>query len=299
MFEGINILGFVDQFKTDEDCKKYLYGLKWQAGFVCKKCGNRSWCRTNDPYVRKCNRCKHKESATAGTLFHKCKFSLRKSFMIIYYMSTTKKSVSSHELSRQLNLRQKTCWLFQQKVRQAMGSKEEDFLVKLDKNVAVDEFLVGGQEKGKRGRSKGKKKEVVIAIKYNDYGIYSCYAQKIKNCGTKQLRPFFEDHIEKQAVIKSDKWRGYIPLEKEYPNLYHVPSKKGKNFPFIHRQIMMLKGWLRGIHHHCTHLQHYLDEYCYRFNRNGNTQNIFHDLVSRLMNSQPMTYKKFKLLWGM
>lgn len=43
MFEGIGIGDFIDQFKTDSDCKNYLYELKWKDGFVCKKCGNSRW----------------------------------------------------------------------------------------------------------------------------------------------------------------------------------------------------------------------------------------------------------------
>lgn len=295
MFYGVDIIGFVEYFKSDLDCKKYLYTLKWENGFRCRKCGNDSWSKTKDPFIHKCNKCKHKESVTAGTLFHKCKFSLRKAFMIIYYMSTTKKGISSYELSRQLNLRQKTCWLFQQKVRRAMSCEGEPLL---DSNVAVDEFMIGGREKGKQGRSKGKKKEVVIAIKYEGEGIHTCYARKVENCGTKQLRPFFEDHISREAKVKSDKWRGYRPLKTDYQQFVQIHSKQGQNFPLIHRQIMMLKGWLRGIYHHCSHAQQYLDEFCFRFNERFNLKTIFHDLVSRMMYSSPTTYKDFRVLWG-
>ena len=215
--------------------------------------------------------------------------------MIVYYMSTTKKGISSYELSRQLSLRQKTCWLFQQKIRQAMSSEGDPLL---GKQVIVDEFVVGGPERGKKGRSKGKKKEVVMAIQHDSYGIRGCYARHIKGCGTKQLRPFFEDHIDKVAKITSDKWRGYSPLKQVYLQLEQIPSKKGKNFPFMHRQIMMLKAWLRGIYHHCKHLQHYLDEFCYRFNRNREGETIFHDLIAKMMVTEPMPYKKLNILWG-
>ncbi len=87
-------------------------------------------------------------------------------------------------------------------------------------------------------------------------------------------------------------------LKKEYTTLVQSPSKQGKNFPLMHRQIMMLKAWLRGIHHHCDHLQQYLDEFCFRSNRNRNMQTIFHELISKMVFSKPMAYKNFQLLWS-
>ena len=135
MFKGISILEFTDQFRTDLDCRKYLSQVKWQGGYCCVKCGHEGWRKTTRAYERKCNRCKHRESTTAGTLFHKCKFSLRKAFIIVYWMSTTKKGVSSYELARQLELRQKSCWAFQKKVRQAMRSSQK---FPLKKQVVVD-----------------------------------------------------------------------------------------------------------------------------------------------------------------
>jgi transposase-like protein len=295
MFTGIGIFEFTEKFRTEKDCIKYLFEIKWQDEVICRKCQHTGWSKTVNPFTMKCNRCKHKESVTADTLFHKCKFSLRKAFMIVYLMSSGKKGISSFELSRQLNLRQKTCWLFQQKVRVAMGSSLQ---YPLKNNVEVDETMFGGPESGKQGRSKGKKKEVVVAIECDSYGIQRCYARTIKGAGTKQLRPFFEDHISKDAKVKTDGWRGYRGLKKDYLNLEQVISEKGKNFPLLHRQIMMIKGWLRGIYHRVNHLQLYLNEWCYRFNRIQHTDTIFHNLLDRMMKNLPTTYKEMKNGWG-
>lgn len=81
MFEGTGIFEFVNRFKTEEYRKDYLYEIKWGQEFACRKCGGRSWSKTKDNYTKKCNRCKHKESVTAGKLFHKCKFPLRKALI--------------------------------------------------------------------------------------------------------------------------------------------------------------------------------------------------------------------------
>ena len=295
MFKGTNIIDFFNTFQTENDCKKYLSEIKWESDFHCAKCSHRGWCKTSKAYVRKCNKCKHKESSTAGTLFHKVKFPLVKAFYIVFIMSTTKKSNSSEEFSRKLNLPEKTCWLFGHKVRQAMKSSGK---YPIKSKAIVDEFFWGQKEKGKQGRSKGKKKEVVMAIEANKYGILRCYCKVIKNAGTKELRPFMEEHIDSQTEIITDKWRGYTPLKTSYPNLTQIKSETGKNFPLIHRQIMMFKAWLRGIHHHCIHLQNYLDEFCYRFNRNRHGNSIFNNLLQRMIIHKPTPLKFLQSHWG-
>lgn len=72
-------------------------------------------------------------------------------------------------------------------------------------------------------------------------------------------------------------------------------STKGRAFPLMHRQTMMLKGWLRVINHQCKHLQAYLNEFNYRFNRLKYPRTIFHNLIIKMMEHQPTIYQKIKL----
>lgn len=295
MFYSTDITEFVKAFDTEEKCLKYLSSFKWSEGFTCSRCGHTSWSRTKKPFERRCNRCKHKESPTAGTLFHGCKIALPKAFLVVFLVSTSKKGISSYELNRRLSLRQGTCYYFKRKVVAAMQSDEEK---KLTGKVDVDEFSVGGPEGGKRGRSKGKKKEVVMAIELKNKGIYRCYARHIRGAGTKQLEPFFQQHIDESAIVRSDGWRGYRPLKRKYKNLYQQKSKPGKTFNLFHRQVMMFKAWLRGIHHRVKHLQPYLDEFAYRFNRANDMKAIFNNLIYRMIKHQPVYLKKINLYWG-
>jgi hypothetical protein len=154
--------------------------------------------------------------------------------------------------------------------------------------VEVDEFFVGGQEDGKKGRGKSKKKLVVIAIEKRDKGISRMYAKEIEKADTKSLGSFMRKKVEKTALVKTDKWIGYKPLKTDFENLKQVSSgEKGGNFPQIHRAIMMLKAWLRGVHHHVNDLQAYLDEYTYRFNRHLMKSAIFDNLMLRMIRAKP------------
>jgi hypothetical protein len=289
-YKSLSIFDFGKRFPDDQSCLDYLACLKWPNGFVCERCSNKLYCAGSKTYSRQCTKCKYQSSPTSGTLFHKVKFPLLKAFYIIYYMSTSKKGIASTELSRKLALRQKTCWLFQQKVMKAMASSGKH---PLEGVVEVDETVVGGEEKHTRGRQNKHKKLLAVVIERKGKGISRMYGRVIQDGSCGSLKPLFEAHISKQAAIRTDGWTGYKPLKMDFPNLVQDKSGiKGDNFKEMHRAIMMFKAWLRGVHHSVKNLQAYVDEYTYRFNRSFMKENIFDNLLCRMMETQPMPYRK-------
>jgi hypothetical protein len=111
-FSGQSILNFIKELPDDDACKVYLANIKWQDGFNCMKCGHQK-----AGYRYECYGCKHVESSTANTLFHKVKFGLQKVFCVVFEMSTSSKSVSSIQMGKRFDIRQGTAWYFMQKVR--------------------------------------------------------------------------------------------------------------------------------------------------------------------------------------
>ena len=286
-FLGVNSIKFHKAFSTDEDCYRYLSEIKWDKEYQCKKCGHTKFYKGVRAFSRRCMKCKYDESPTAGTMFDKCKFPLLLAFHIAFKISTKKKGMSTLELSQEFELRQKTCWEFKWKIQQAMASSKLHLISGI---VHVDEFYIGGEEEGKQGRSKGDKKLVIVALEIVPGGVGRAYAQCIDNASANSFKPFFETYIGKEAAIITDEWRGYIPLKKDYPNIQQIKSENGKNFQDIHIHIMNLKGWLRGIHHHCSkeRLQGYLDEYHFRYNRRSNMETIFDLLIRKMVLKEPI-----------
>lgn len=285
-FVGVNSIKFNHQFRDDGSCYEYLASIKWAAGYKCKKCRCEKYCKGKKPWSRRCVKCGHDESPTAGTMFDKCKFPLLIAFHIAFKISTKKKGMSSLELSKEFELRQKTCWEFKWKIQQAMQSSKQ---YKLAGEVHVDEFFIGGPEEQKRGRSKGKKRLVLIALEKVKEGVGRAYAQIIEDASSETFKPFFNDYIDKSANVVTDEWKGYSPLKSGYPNLKQIPSARGDNFPDLHIHIMNLKSWLRGIHHHCSEerLQGYLDEYHFRYNRRNKMGSVFDILMKRMATYEP------------
>jgi hypothetical protein len=122
--DGLGPEQLAEMFQNDEKCLAFLADLKWSNGFVCKKCGNTNSCPGKEPFSRRCTKCKSKESATNGTIFHGVKFPLSKAFYIAYNVCKGQEEISTYEFGRRLALRQMTCWNFKTKIENALGKIE-------------------------------------------------------------------------------------------------------------------------------------------------------------------------------
>jgi len=285
IFKGQNLLEFSDRFKTDEDCKEYLSQIKVKTPFKCSRC-NHTACQTRSDYSRQCNICRHTESATADTLFHKVKFGLRKAFFICFEMATTTKSLSARYMAVRYGVTEKTARLFMLKVREAMSSNGNN---PMDGEVHVDEFVLGGKEQGKTGRSyNAKKKKAVTAVQLTKDGkVKRMYAMKIDDFSAQSLQYIFVNHICRDALVTTDKWRGYRPIKKVY-NINQIESNNGMNFKALHTMIHQIKSWIRTTYSWVSddNLNRYFNEFCFRINRSQSKNTIFNNLITKMVSNQ-------------
>lgn len=291
IFKGQNLLEFSDRFKSDEDCKEYLSGIKWNDGFECRKCGHKKY-QVRKDFSRTCNVCSHQESATANTLFHKVKFGVRKAFFIVFEMGTSTKSLSASYAAVRFGVTEKTARLFMHKVREAMQSSGNH---PMDGNVHVDEFVLGGREKGQVGRSyNAKKKKAVTAVELTDDGkVKRMYAMRIKDFSARSLQYMFVDHISRDAKITTDKWRGYRPMAKAY-DITQIDSNGGLNFKALHTMIHQIKSWIRTTYSWVSdfNINRYFNEFCFRINRSQSKATIFNNLIVRMVQADKINQKQ-------
>lgn len=287
IFKGQNLLAFSDRFKSDEDCIEYLSQVKWDSGYKCRKCCHSGY-QVRKNRSRTCNRCSDTESPSADTLFHRVKFGLRKAFFICFEMSTSTKSLSASYMSVRYGIAENTARLFMHKVRKAMESSGNN---PMDGDVHVDEFVIGGREDGKPGRSyDSHKKKVVCAVQLSDQGkVKRFYALDIKDFSSSSLRAMFDGHIDTAASITTDEWRGYRPIAKHY-KIKQIPSNSGLNFKALHTMIHQVKSWLRTTYSWVSkkHIARYLNEFCYRLNRSQNRSTIFNNLIKRMVKADKL-----------
>ena len=284
IFKGQNLLEFSDRFKTDTDCKEYLSFIKSNTAYKCLKCDHSKYQSRKD-FGRQCNICGHTESATANTLFHKVKFGVRKAFFICFEMATTTKSLSARYMGVRYGVTEKTARLFMMKVREAMSSSGNN---PMDGDVHVDEFVIGGKDPGKTGRSySGKKKKAVTAVQLTEDGkVKRMYAMKIEDFSAQSLQYIFVNHISRDAKVVTDQWRGYRPISKAY-DITQIKSNGGLNFKALHTMIHQVKSWIRTTYSWVSeyNLNRYFNEFCFRINRSQTKATIFNNLVNKMVNS--------------
>tara|TARA_R110002050_G_scaffold205060_1_gene340846 strand:- start:251 stop:718 length:468 start_codon:yes stop_codon:yes gene_type:complete len=153
------------------------------------------------------------------------------------------------------------------KVREAMSSSGNH---RMEGKDHVDEFVLGGKDSGKIGRSySGKKKKAVTAVELTQEGkVKRMYAMCIEDFLAESLQCIFVNHISHEANVTKDKWRGYRPIAKAY-NINQIKSNKGMNFKALQTMIRQVKSWIRTTYSWVSenNLDGYYNEFCYRLNR--------------------------------
>ena len=184
------------------------------------------------------------------------------------------------------------------KLRRAMVRPGRDLLMG---RVEVDECYIGGLEEGLPGRLNLDKALVVVAAQEDGPGIGRIRMRQIVDASAACLVSFVQDSVEPGSVIHTDGWLGYLPLEsKGYE--HEVTFLKGKKkktpselMPRVHLVISLLKRWLMGTHQGAVshkHLDYYLDEFTFRFNRRRSKSRgkLFLRLAQQAVAVDPVTH---------
>jgi hypothetical protein len=139
IFGKINIPKIKDFFADEEKCLEFIADEKWKDGYACRKCGHHNYCQGKTPFSRRCTRCKSEESATSHTIFHRCRISLPDAFRIAHLVCS-EPNISSTELSKQVNIRQMTCWKFKKKISKCIEERDD---MSETRKVELKEIILG------------------------------------------------------------------------------------------------------------------------------------------------------------
>ena len=298
---------FVKRFITEEQCRDYLFQLRWPNGFRCPRCGGDEY-RSLRYTLFDCKACKYQVSVIAGTIFQDTRTPLTTWFTAIWWITTQKYGASAEGLQQVLGLGSyETAWTWLHKIRKAMVRPDRP---KLSGIVEVDETYIGGEEHGaSTGRGTGNKVLVAVAIelknveKPNKKGLKPLGRVRlavIADALAESLIPFIQANVESGSEVTTDGWSGYASLSKKgFTHTVYIQSKKQsdeKPLPHVHLIISLLKRWLLGTHQGATsdkHTQAYLDEYTFRFNRRTSSKRglLFYRLLECAVNCAPYTYE--------
>jgi len=293
---------FVDWFGDDAACRRYLQRCRWPHGFQCLQCGKQSQPWTTARGYLHCRDCGAEVSVTAGTVFERTRISLKTWFAAMWFVTSQKDGASALGLKRVLGFGSyQTAWTWLHKLRHAMVRPGRD---RLCGRIEVDETYVGGSKVGgPRGRGSAGKQIVVIAVEVlSPKGFGRVRMRHIPDVSGASLVPFICDVAEKGSAILTDGWSGYKQLSQcGYGHDRVVLSDAGDpahiSMPGVHRLAALVKRWLLSTHQGSfsgKHLEYYLDEYTFRFNRRTSKSRglLFYRLVEQAVQTAPLTFRQ-------
>lgn len=300
-------------FPNDAACAAYLEKARWRKGFICLHCGT-----IGEPYrfakrqgVLRCRKCNCNTRLTAGTVMERSHTPLNVWFWAAYLVTSQTPGMSAVQFQRQLGLsRYETAFQILHKLRAGMVRPDQDRIGgKPGEHVEVDETYVGGRTRGE-GRGVHDKILVASAVEVRqrkpgtklDKRKGGRYAGRVRlavvpDRSTKSLCSFVEGSVVPSTMIVTDDWTSYADLTKRgYKHLAVAqrgdPRVAEEYLPIIHLVFANLKTWLMGTHHGVSHqhLQAYLNEFTFRFNRRFYPFNSFRSLLGIAGDADAPTY---------
>ena len=289
----MNIVQVFEQFPTQESCIAHLEQARWKGQPFCPYCASVN--TAIHRHRHRCYDCKTSFSVTVGTIFHHTHMPLQKWFLAIMLILNAKKGLSALQLSRDLDVNKNTAWRIAMQIRKAMTQAEQRSL--LTGIVEMDETYVGGKpRKGAKGEGEGgkhkpgrgtKKAPVVGAVERG--GNVTAKAVTKDKMKAKDMRAFVRDRVDTaKANLITDEYKAYLGMSRVLPHSvikhqdWYVDGEIHTNT--IEGFWALLKRGMFGQFHSVSrrHLQRYVDEFCYRYNRrNADSDWAFENTINR------------------
>ena len=223
-------------------------------------------------------------------------------FAAMWFVTSQKDGASALGMQRVLGLGSyQTAWAWLHKLRHAMVRPGRD---RLRGRIEVDETYIGGTDVGgKRGRGSEKKEIVAIAVEvHSPKGFGRVRMRRIDDVSGESLVPFVCEVAEKGSHILTDGWLAYNKLSScgythHKVSLSDAGDPAHISMPGVHRVAALVKRWLLSTHQGSVspkHLEYYLDEYTFRFNRRSSRSRglLFYRLMQQAVMTQPLPYRE-------
>jgi transposase-like protein len=288
----VNLIDVHTMFSSDMKCRELLARLRWPEGPQCPRCKAAAIELETEKQLFYCKDCDYQFSVTAGTIFNDSHLPLEKWFAATFLLCQAKKGMSACQIQRTLGIGgYKTAWYLCHRIRAAM----KEVKPMLDGTVEIDETYVGGKFRKGMPRTE---KQVVIGIRQRGGQLRFIHAADAK---AKTVRQILGENLSQDVdMIITDEATVYpfalnkeqkekhktIQHQKEYVNgLVHTNTAESA--------FSLLKRGIMGTWHNVSakHLQAYLDEMTFRFDRRYNPD-LFIDTLRHMVTAPALTFEK-------
>src|SRR6266478_1969891 len=289
---------FLEYFKDEQIVRDHFTAIRFRNGEYCPHCGHGKVHLFSNGKRYRCGKCKKDFTIITGTVFGESKLPLKKWFIAIYLLSTTSKGISSVQLAKHVGVTQKTGWFMDHRIRKAM--KQNKGL--LFGTIEVDESFLGGFEKNKHKSKRlhigtgGVSKTPVLGIRSRGGELRTRVVQTVR---AQELQEHIQNTVASGETVYTDNWLGYKGLKGyahtaiNHSDGHYVQGIAHTNG--IESFWALFKRGYHGIYHYMSpkHLQRYLDEFTFRFNRQKTPmQNVFSSVVENVAESTKLPYKE-------
>jgi transposase-like protein len=274
-------------FHDEEAAFTALEGILWPNGPTCPHCGavdrmnrlkvQRSKASKKHPEGRpvyglwKCYHCRGQFNVRKGTIFEDSHIELHQWFQAVFLMCSSKKGISSNQLSRTLGCTVKTAWFISHRIREAMRSGDLTPFGSGGGPVEVDETFIGRKEGAEIRRGFQHKMKVLTLVDRESGRARSIVLDKM-DAGS--IAPILRMCIAKEARLMTDQAQHYKGVGKEFADhqvVNHEIEEYVRGDAFTNTAegyFSIFKRGMKGVYQHCKekHLHRYLAEFDFRYN---------------------------------
>ena len=273
----MNLIRVFNQFPDQAACIAHLESIRWPEVALCPLCNSDRVARKQEGQKVgrwNCHNCTSSFNVLSGTIFQGTRVPLQKWFLAISLMANAKKSLSSCQLARDLDITQQTAWYMQQRIRAAMAGADGELLQGI---IEADETYLGGKPRhkgdhNKRGRGASGKTSVVGAVQREG----EVRAEVTDDTKGRTVLGFIEQSVDvSESSLITDEYKAYVNAYKLMPHRvisheegYVDPDDKTLHTNTIEGFWSLLKRAWYGSHHKYTKgwSPLYVAEACWKYN---------------------------------
>jgi transposase-like protein len=263
----------------------------WPEGPVCPHCGGverigKMGGKATRIGLWKCYQCRKQFTVKVGTVFEDSHVPMNLWLQAMYLLCSSKKGISSNQLSRTLGVTLKTAWFMGHRIREAMRVVGVEPMGGAGEVVEIDETLMGKVEGApKRLRTGGSRdRNIVMTLVQRDGPARSFH---VDSKFIADVMPIVRENVKKESWINTDEAKHYYDLGKDFAAHHTVNHSEDEyarrttvsSFPDGKRYVVttntvegyysIFKRGMKGVYQHCAekHLHRYLAEFDFRYSK--------------------------------